>query len=504
MNKKESLLLLAVVVIIAGCGLIYELLAGTVASYLLGDSVTQFSMVIGTYLFSMGIGAYLSKFVKTEQLLDQFIWIEFMVGLVGGISATILLLLFPVVAGFHILLYFFVVMTGVLVGLEIPLLLRILKDSLGFEQLISRVFTFDYMGALFASIVFPLVFVPYLGLSKTALFFGILNICTGIVTVYMFQQKLNAPLRLKAVGYVSLILLMVLMIYAERIMSIQEGNQYPGKVIYSAQSNYQRIVVTRDKQDFKLFLNNNLQFSSDDEYRYHEALVHPLMQGAKSVGSILVLGGGDGMAVREILKYPEVKHIVLVDLDTKVTTLFRSHPAMLKLNNHSMLNQKVRVINEDAFVWLRNHKETFDAAVIDFPDPSNYAIGKLYTNTFYNELKKHLMPGASCVIQCTSPYVAKNAFWCIDTTLRSAGFNTIPYYNNVPSFGIWGYIIATTEPMYTLRRPLPPQLKFYKSELFASMRNFSLDMQKDMPINVNRLNNQFLVTMFEKEWSHYQ
>src|SRR6476660_2372383 len=166
-ERSTSLLLLASVFTIATCGLVYELIAGTLASYLLGDSITQFSTIIGCYLFAMGIGSWLSRYVKRD-LLSFFIRVEILVGAVGGSSAALLFLAFEHVASFRFLLYFTVGAIGVLVGVEIPLLLRILENRLEFRDLVAKVFTFDYVGALFASILFPLVLVPHLGLIKSA------------------------------------------------------------------------------------------------------------------------------------------------------------------------------------------------------------------------------------------------------------------------------------------------------------------------------------------------
>src|SRR5688572_19616389 len=186
--RSFQLLLLISVFVVATCGLIYELVAGTLASYLLGDSVTQFSTIIGTYLFAMGIGSYLSRFFN-NYLLSWFIAVELLVGMVGGFSAALLFVLFEQVIYFRVLLYALVIVTGVLVGLEIPLLMRILKDRLEFSDLVSRIFTFDYIGALFASLLFPLIFIPYFGLLRTSFFFGLLNILVAWFVARRFRGE---------------------------------------------------------------------------------------------------------------------------------------------------------------------------------------------------------------------------------------------------------------------------------------------------------------------------
>ncbi len=495
-------ILLTAVFIIATCGLIYELVAGTLASYLLGDSITQFSTIIGVYLFSMGIGSYLSRFFS-KNLLSWFIRIELLVGLVGGLSAAVLFLVFPIAASFRVVLYAFVSLTGILVGLEIPLLMRILQDKVEFKELVSQVFTFDYIGALLASLIFPLLFVPQLGLIRTALFFGILNIAVGWYLAHRFRKEVPGHPALKMAAVALLILEAACFIFSESILSYSETMAYEDSIVYAKSSSYQRIVLTKNKRETRLFLNGNLQFSSADEYRYHEALVHPALSSIKRLNNVLVLGGGDGFAVREILKYPSIRHITLVDLDAAMTSLFRTQVFLTQLNQQALLNKKVTVVNADAFGWLRQSKVVFDAIIVDFPDPSNFSVGKLYSTAFYRILKSKLAPEGIAVIQSTSPFAAPRSFWCIDSTLKNVGFQTVPYHNYVPSFGEWGYIMALNRAPALTLASLPAQLKFVSPQTVSQMLVFPQDMKTKKSVEPNRLNNQVLVNYFEQEWNEY-
>jgi len=493
-------LLLISVFVVATCGLIYELIAGTLASYLLGDSVTQFSTIIGTYLFAMGIGSYFSRFFKNN-LLHWFINIELLVGMVGGFSATILFMVFEQVFYFRIILYGLVVATGVLVGLELPLLMRILKDRIEFSDLVSRIFTFDYIGALFASLLFPLLFIPYFGLLRTAFFFGLLNIIVAWIVAYRFKKEIKSYNTLQWSAVTCIAFLSTGFTLSNQLTELAESLTYPDRIVYAKSSPYQRIVLTHSALDWRLFLNGNLQFSSADEYRYHEALIHPGLSTLHQPANILVLGGGDGMAVREILKYPSVHKITLVDLDKAVTEMFMANKALCDLNKNSLTSSKVSVVNKDAFVWIREHKETFDFIVVDFPDPSNYSLGKLYTSAFYKELSRILSPDGAMVIQSTSPYVARKSFWIIDKTISSAGLITQPYHCYVPSFGEWGFVLASKNTL-DKNHHLPSGLKFIETESLHQLFIFPPDMT---PVNagVNTLNNQVLVNTFEKEWANY-
>lgn len=502
LTALQTLLLLSVFVI-ATCGLIYELIAGTLASYLLGDSVTQFSTIIGAYLFAMGIGSWLSKYLDGD-LLRWFIRIEILVGIVGGLSAPLLFVLFEFVASFRVVLYGLVGLTGVLVGLEIPLLMRILENQLSFKDLVSRVFTVDYIGALLASVIFPLVLVPQLGLIRTALLFGLLNVGVAGFVLYKFPQ--TRPYRTALAGLIGVTVagLLTGFVLANRIMTYAEGVALQDRVIYSKSTPYQRIVLTSNARDLRLYLNGNLQFSSLDEYRYHESLVHPAMQANPRARRVLVLGGGDGLAVRELLHYPQVRQIQLVDLDPGMTDLFRTNDILLNLNKRALVSPKVRIANADAYTWVRQDTARYDVVVVDFPDPSNYSIGKLYSTAFYRELDRVLAPGGVVVVQSTSPYVARRAFWCIAHTLASVGFRTYPYHVNVPSFGEWGYVLAgraverVSWPAERLR--LPAGLRYVSPQTLRDMPTFAPDMA-EVPTDINRLNNQVLVDYFEEEWS---
>lgn len=493
-----NLLLFLSVLLIASCGLIYELVAGTLASYLLGDSVFQFSTVIGSYLFAMGLGSYASRYVHGK-LIARFIEIELLVGIVGGFSSSILFLAFAYTQDFRLVLYLVVILVGALVGLEIPLLMRILEDRLKFKELVAHVLTFDYLGALAASIAFPLLLVPHLGMVRSAILFGMINAGVALWSTWIFRKDLDSTVGLRAGSVIVLAALSAGMVRADLISAAADNNLYADKVIFSKDTRYQHIVLTRFKQDVRLFLSSHLQFSSRDEYRYHEALVHPGLAGVPGARHVLVLGGGDGLAVREILKYPSVESITLVDLDPEMTKLFSTNPMLTSLNASSLLNPKVRVINADAFVWLDQHDDIFDFAVVDFPDPTNFSIGKLFTTAFYRLLTKHIGAHGLFVVQSTSPLFARQSYWCIAETLKQAGLRVYPYHIYVPSFGEWGYMLAGTEP-YREPAQLPAGLRFLTPQILPDMFKFPADMQP-VAAEPNRLNDQVLVRYYERDWN---
>jgi spermidine synthase len=503
MTMQRAPLLFLNVLIIATCGLIYELLAGTLASYVLGDSVTQFSFIIGIYLFAMGVGSWLSRFVE-KNLARRFVEVELCVAVLGGLSAPLLFLSFGRLNYFHLILYLLVFLIGALVGLEIPLLMRLLKDELDFKDLVSKVLSFDYIGALAASILFPIFFVPRLGLVRTSLIFGMLNAGVALWGTWLLRPLIKGKVEiLRAQAVLVMALLLVCFIKANYLTSLAEDEIYADNIVYSKSTQYQRIVVTRGKAGFQLFLNNALQFSSTDEYRYHEALVHPAFAVAPDAKRILVMGGGDGLALREILKYPQVESVTLVDLDPDMTQLAKRFPPLAELNKNSFDDPRVRVVNADAMIWLEETQEPpFDAAIIDFPDPNTFGLGKLYTTRFYRLLKTRLTPAAAVAIQSTSPMFARKSYWCIVRTLEASGFTVRPYYTAVPSFGLWGYALARAQP-FDVPTKTPPGLKFLDGPSMAAMFTIANDVGP-VEAEVNRLDNQVLVRYYEGEWQRFE
>lgn len=495
-------LLFLTVFVIASCGLIYELVAGTLASYLLGDSVMQFSTVIGVYLSAMGLGSYLSRHLH-KGLAQRFVDLELAVALVGGFSAPILFQAFAHTHAFRPLLYGLVAAIGTLVGLEIPLLMRILKPQVAFKDLIAQVLTLDYIGALAASILFPVLLMPKLGIVRTCLVFGMLNALVGLWSTHLLKPLLGNRKMLRIRCVAVFLLIGTGLVFAQRFTLMVEEEIYADEIVYAKDTPYQRIVITHGRGSFQLFLNGGLQFSSADEYRYHEALVHPAFSLKPGAKRILVCGGGDGLAVREILKHPGVEKITLVDLDPAMTTLAAQMPLMRELNKGALLDRRVEVVNQDAMVWLNEQRqlEPYDLAFIDFPDPHTYSVGKLYTTRFYKLLRKALAPDGIASIQSTSPLMARKSFWCINATVEAAGFQTRPYNLPVPSFGVWGFVLASPAP-FDMPKTTLPDLRYLTDGTLVAMFAFPRDMDR-LPTEINRLDNQVLVHLYAAEWKRW-
>jgi spermidine synthase len=422
-----------------------------------------------------------------------------LIALLGGCSAAALFMLFPLIDHFRVALYGLVLAIGFFVGLEIPLLMRILR-GFEFREVVSSVLTFDYVGALAASLLFPLILMPHLGMIRTGFMFGILNAAVALALLMTLPRAAALTFE-KIAAVVVLVGLAVGFAASERLQRWSEVAAYQEPVVYAESSRYQRIVLTRNRDDLRLYLNGNLQFSSRDEYRYHEALVHPAMARAHNPRNVLIFGGGDGLAAREVLRYPSVRSLTLVDLDPAMTRLFSRSPMLTRLNRGSLTDRRMHVINADAFLWARHATGQYDAIIVDFPDPVDFSIGKLYTDSFYRQLRRLLAPGAIAAIQSTSPLVAPNAFWTVATTLEAAGLRTRAYHVYVPSFGEWGFILASSDPIAPTARV--PNGRFLTPTIADRLFDFPPDMAR-RPTPVNRLDNQSLVRSFADEWARYE
>jgi spermidine synthase len=394
----------------------------------------------------------------------------------------------------------------VLVGLEIPLVMRILKihftQRWALSELVSQVLTFDYLGALVVAVAFPLLFVPHLGLVRTGVFFGLLNAAVAVWALLIFRSQLRrfGAHALACAAVVAMLL--AALAGADELSTWAEDRFYGDGIIVRESSDYQRVVVTSSSAGVRLFLNGNLQFHSRDEYRYHETLVHPAAAAHGALKRVLVLGGGDGMAVRELLKYESIQSITLVELDPHMTRLFTQQPVLRALNAGSLTSPRLHIVNADAYTWLeeatQTRAETFDLIVIDFPDPTNFALGKLYTTSFYQRADQALAAGGYMVVQTTSPLIARKSFWTVVATLEAVGLSTTPLHVHVPSFGEWGFVVAGHRPWRT-PTTLPAGLRFITPEGLPALLQFPPDMAR-VAMPPNRLSNQVLVNTFEEEW----
>ncbi|TYR74827.1 polyamine aminopropyltransferase [Rossellomorea vietnamensis] len=499
--------------IVSICGIIFEVLFGAAGSYILGDGVKQYTLTISLFLTGMGIGASVSEKV-TKNLIVSFIWIELLIGLIGGLSVFIL---FGVTAFLGegtdaFFLYAVTAIVGALTGVELPILIR-KANEIGetLSRSTARVLFSDYAGGLIGGLLFVYLLRPQLGLVKTAFVVALVNVIVALWLIVYFKDEIKSLKKHAAAGITVFIFLLSGVFWGEEMAFSFEQKLYRDPIVFSENTNYQQIILTKEQGDLRMFLDGQLQFSSADEYRYHETLVHPAMAGAERRENILILGGGDGLAIRELRKYDEVKQITLVDLDPRVVELAKENPSIAELNGHAFEDERVQVINQDAFNFMEKSSDLYDVILVDLPDPNNESLNKLYTLEFYQLIRNHLPPGGTIMVQSTSPTFATEVYWSIDKTIQAAGLNTANLHVDVPSFGDWGFVLASREKRSLSELDIEVETKFLTEEVLNGLGAFGKDIDssitdengKEVKLEINTLINPNLIQKYEKAWTTY-
>ncbi len=481
-SKRRGRVALATVMFLLGaCGLAYEYTLSKIAADLLGNSVQQWATMIATMLFAMGLGAEWQSKIATEKMVDRLVVSQVVLAFVGGFAPMLMLYSFSLMGEYYVMFqYGLAMVVGTMIGFEIPLIMRIneAKDP-EMKVNLARILKMDYIGALVGALLWTFVLVRYFSLSHVSFLLGLVSVFSASMILWLYREQVRHPVRFAVMMGVTALALLVGMSMSRPLMLHAEQYLYRDKIVFSATTPYQHIVLTENaNKKISCYINGHLQFKEDDEFIYHENLVHPAMMLYPNAQNILVLGGGDGLAVREILKYPSVRKVVLVDIDPQMTELARHQPEFLRLNHGSLNDDRlvvekssgvvsgdacvvetpnrrqrkmqkdkgivasVNVINLDAGSFLQRSNGVFDVVILDFPDPNSPDLAKLYSQPFYRSLRRHLKPQSIVVQQSGSPFHAKEAFLCIGRTWKSAGYDVIPYHDNVPSFGEWGWWIG--------------------------------------------------------------
>jgi spermidine synthase len=496
------------------CSIVYELLIATTVSYFEGDSVKFFSITIGLYMASMGAGAYVSKFVKGN-LLTILVGSEILLGFLGGFSVPVLYAAFTF-TDFPLAIYVILTLSvGFLIGLEIPFLTRILEEYDSLRVSIAHVLTLDYVGALIATAAFPFVLLPFFGVFQSSLFFGLVNMTIGLFLIWVFPDRFSALFSAiyKVLTLVITAAIVGTIIYSDAVLAIWNNSVFDGRIVHSQRTPYQQIVLTKYRDDLRLYLNGNIQFSSVDEYRYHEALIHIPLAAQLGSGSgrkdlkVLLLGGGDGLAVREVLKYDAVARVTLVDLDPAIIKLAKTNPYLTGLNENSLTRDpRVRVLSMDAMSFLRERKELYDVIIADLPDPNNLELARLYSRAFFRIIRGNLAPDGIFVTQATSPNYARKAFWSIRKTVATEFTHVYPYHLLIPSFGDWGFIMASARQLdpKTFKFDARVGRKYLDEAMLPGLFVFERDLKSgNEEVEINTLDRPQLLQYYLDGWHHW-
>ncbi len=534
LKQQQRRLLLLTAAVSSGCGLAAELLLGTLTSYLVGAQALAYGVAVGGFLAAMGLGAYLSRFVanpktlspnqaatalvttsettlefmaavdQQDQLINSFFTIEIVLAPLVALVPLCLFALFVINGPVWIGLTIGTLLLGILSGMEVPLLTRLIElDAQDLSNSLAGVLALDYVGALVGSLLFPAVLLPWVGLLPSAFVIGSLP-------AWMVFFLAGAFPKMKSWRYAGIGIAIALWAVTPAVLPFSnnlENKLYKAPIVWRSQSTYQRIVLTRYGPDVRLFLNGELQLSTVDEYRYHEALVHPALSAAAAndPGSkqILLLGAGDGMALREVLKWPSVEHITVIELDPEVVKLAQTRAALVEFNRQAFSDPRVSIQYGDAFKAIAQITAQFDVIIADFPDPDEVAIAKLYSKGFYQQLRSHLTPNGILVTQASSPFFAPKVIACVTRTLSATGLTAVPYTVNIPSFGPWGFVIAANRTLSFDNVALPIETQFLTPDLLPTL----FVMPKDTietNVEINQLSNPVIVPyQSNPRWSVY-
>lgn len=502
-NSSQRWVLLATAAVSSASGLAVELLLGTLASYLIGNQALTFGVAVGGFLAAMGLGSYISQFIapknSPEQLLTRFIQIELLIAPLTGILPLGLFAMFTLDYSLWLGLILSTLILGTLSGLEVPLLTRMLEHDEGVRGAIAQVLALDYVGALAGSLIFPLLLLPLVGLLPAAGIIGSFPAIMVIVITRIFPKRRPWA----RWGSLIVIFLWVFAVFVIPMSNRLEDNLYSAPIIKRVQSQYQRIVLTRTGRDIRLYLDGDLQFSTLDEYRYHESLVHPAMSAADNPETILLLGAGDGLALREVLKWPSVERVLVLELDPAIIKLAKTYPALTRTNEISLNDSKVEIRYADAFTALPTLQEQYDVIIADFPDPDQEVLSKLYSKGFYHRIYDRLNSNGIFATQASSPFFAPKVMACISATLKTENFLVHPYSSTVPSFGIWGYVLATKKPIRVTDLKVDIPTRFLNSTMLPTLFQLPNDLSQE-DVEVNRLSHPVIVRYQNNpRWSTY-
>ncbi len=498
--------------IVSICGIIFEVLFGALGSYILGDGVKQYTLTISLFLTGMGVGASLSEKVMKD-LIAAFIKVEFTVALLGGLSSFIMFAMsaFAPAGSDALFLYLITFIIGALTGIELPILIR-KANEIGVElnKSTARVLFSDYAGGLIGGLLFVFYFRPEMGMVKSAFVVGAINLSVALVMLWLFRNEIRHMVGYVIAGSIIGLVLLAGTFFGEETVYRFEQKLYKDPIIHMEETAYQRIVLTKDQSDVRMFLNGALQFSSSDEYRYHEPLVHIPMAQAENPKNILILGGGDGLAAKELMKYKGLDQITLVDLDPRVVELANQNVHLLNLNEGVLKRDILNVIHQDAFEFMEHSDQWYDVIIVDLPDPNNESLNKLYTKEFYSLLRNHLSPSGAMMVQATSPVFATSVYWTISETIGSTGLHTENFHVDIPSFGNWGFVLASREKIKTDQLQVDVPTRFLSNDMIPALTFFGKDEDekimkngKQVDLEPNTLIRPHLIEKYEQAWKNY-
>ncbi|MDA0789172.1 MAG: polyamine aminopropyltransferase [Proteobacteria bacterium] len=543
----HDVVLIGIMGVLAACGLIYEYLLSHYAGRVLGGVETVIYTMIGLMIVSMGVGSLAAKLIRAP--FTAFAWLEAAIAFFGVSSILLIASMVSIsailpeviaatfelppdlvprggwISTLHTMAtlspYFFGILIGLLIGMEIPLIARVREQVYGehLEHNTGTIYGADYIGAGAGAALWVGIMLS-LPVTQAAVLTALANVAAGLVFMACYWQKIVG--RGILLGLHGLVLVLSIWVYhfGDDWTTRMTNLLYQDPVVYSQSSHYQHLTVTERRRGtartpvYGFYLNGRLQFSSNDEHIYHSMLVHPALSVAGPHPAVLIVGGGDGLALRDVLDFDPAR-VTLVDLDAELVAFFSPgqdmsayRQALVELNQRSFADPRVEVVIGDAFVEVERMLEQdrlFDAIIVDLPDPSHPDLNRVYSDYFYRRLYELLSANGVLAVQSTSPYHAKLAFLCIGRTIESVGFAHVEQYRqNIPSFGEWGWTIATRQPVGVRQRlasleSLPVEHRWLTRDLLLAAFEFPRNFF-DEQVDINRLGTHRVYQYHTNAW----
>lgn len=557
----DDVLLILTMAVLAGCGLIYEYLLSHYAGRVLGVMESTIYAMIGLMIVAMGLGAFAAR--KIRCAFNGFVWLELIIALLGSTSILIIgglialtQLLPHVIADMFTLPpdvlprgglfkqlsfiafqspYFFGLLLGFFIGMEIPLIARIreLRHKKHLANNLGTIYGADYIGAGIGAAIW-VIFLLKIDISQASSLTAALNLIAGSIFVIFYWRKLAYRKTLISLHIVLFIAIGVIYQQGNTWLNQMSNLLYLDKVVYNAKTRYQQLTFTERymganednayNKVINFYLNGRLQFSSADEFIYHGYLTSPALGASARQEKILIIGGGDGLALRDVLAWSP-QSVTLIDLDGELIELFK-HPQkalpeneplaldLKRLTQGSLQDPRVNILVHDAFIAideLLQKNQHFDTIIVDLPDPSHPDLNKLYSVNFYARLNQLLSADGVMAVQSTSPYHAKDSFIAIGNTVEASGFKHVEqYHDNVPSFGEWGWTIAAKSGAAPSKRlqelaSLPVKHAWLTLAMIQNAFHFSQNFyERKSKIPINYLGSHSIYQLHQKAWQDQQ
>ncbi len=501
-NLDLSILIYAV---LAGgvCSLIYAVIIATTVSYFEGDPTTVYPVFLALFMATVGLGARTSTAVK-GRYLEWFVTADLALAAVGGLSVPMLYLVFAETDFFMAAAVMMTLLIGGTVGFKLPILISLLDAYGERTQTIARAVTFDRLGVVVAFLAFATVLLPYYGILASSVLIGLGNLSIAAAVSWRFRSKLGAArVPFSLAGSLTGALLLAIFIGSGTILDIWKQSTFEGRVLLTEQTERGFIVMNSFRGDVRLYVNDELQFSSVDAHRYNEAIVHvPPLLTSRRIENVLVLGDDDGMVVQELLRRDGVTSVTQVSPNDTVSRLAKTHPRLLEINGQSLLDPRVQTVSTEIFDILESRSRLYDMVIADLPNPGTLQAARLYTRDFYELVRLNLAPGGVFVTQATSPYFAERAFRAIGKTMDTVFPDTAAYHLWVPSLGDWGFVVGGTKPLAT---DVPaegrlPDTRFLTTRMVPGLFVFPPGPPAPEPVEIATLDRPIVLDYYLDGW----